>query len=33
MLIINLIISRRRRDFKNRFFRKLRINNARIFNL
>ena len=30
---MNLIISRRRRDFKNRFFYKLRANNAKTFNL
>ena len=30
---MNLIISHRRRNFKNRFFRKLRINNVRIFDL
>ena len=30
---MNLIISRRRYNFKNRFFRKLRVNNAKTFNL
>ena len=33
MLIINLIIFRRRRNFKGRFLYKLRINNAKTFNL
>ena len=30
---MNLITSRRRYNLKNHFFRKLKINNARIFNL
>ena len=30
---MNLIISRRRRDLKNRFFHKLKINNAKTFDL
>ena len=30
---MNLIISRRRYNFKSRFFRKLKINNIRIFDL
>ena len=33
MLIINLIIFRRRRDFESRFFYKLKINNVKTFNL
>ena len=33
ILIINSIISDRRYNFKSRFFRKLRINNAKTFNL
>ena len=33
MLIVNLITFRRRRNLKNRFFYKLKVNNAKIFDL